>query len=199
MSDSNGLNSAEVDRLFPVPLYRAVLDTDLDALRARILEISQGRQLKRNHVINVDSSHGVYGLRRDRFFAPLLEQFLDHSRSFLGKLGYDKYFQDECFIGSAWFNISRKDDNLGKHIHPGAILSGAFYVESNPSDEIFFFRDDDMIIPPTKATEFSQKIAGYSCDPGRLLIFKSNLNHNTNIKENGQKIVISFNVNKKTQ
>jgi uncharacterized protein (TIGR02466 family) len=199
MTAKGHLGETHIDRLFPVPLYRAELKVDLESIKAEILDISKGRTLKRNHVINVDSSHGVYGLRQDKFFRSLLDQFLAHAQNFLGELGYDKYFQEQCFIGSSWFNISQKSDSLGKHIHPGAILSGAFYVEANKEDQISFFRQDEMILPATKMNALSEKVATYRCEPGKLMIFKSNLNHNTNAKEGGRKIVISFNVNKKSE
>jgi len=184
----------EIDGLFPVPIYKTFLSEDLSRVKKYIVRLSKKLSLNRNEILNVDTSHNVYDLVGDSFFVPLLNDFLLHSRKFLVALGYDKNFIDGCFVESAWFNISSKTDSLAKHIHPGSIVSGAFYVESSPTDHIYFYREDDMILPPNNHNKYSTKYVSYPCNPNQLILFKSNLNHSTGAKKEGQKIVISFNI-----
>jgi len=188
----------EIDSLFPVPIYKTSLDVDLKSIKKHISKIARQYQLNRNEILNVDTSHNVYDLINDDFFKPLLNDFLVHSKVFLKELGYDQTFLNQCFVESSWFNISFKNDNLAKHIHPGSIVSGGFYVETAPSDSIYFYREDDMILPPSTPNPLSAKYTQYPCKEGQLLIFKSNLNHNTSVKKEGKKIVISFNIGKRT-
>ena len=86
------------------------------------------------------------------------------------------------------FCISSKTDSLAKHIHPGSIVSGAFYVESSPTDHIYFYRTDDMILPPNNHNKYSTKYVSYPCTPNQLILFKSNLNHSTGAQKEGKKI-----------
>ena len=189
----------EIDSLFPVPLYKTSLTVNLKSIKKHISKIAKQYKLNRNEILNVDTSHNIYDLVKDDFFTPLLNEFLVHSKIFLKELGYDQTFLNQCFVESSWFNISFKNDNLAKHIHPGSIVSGGFYVETAPSDSIYFYREDDMILPPSTPNALSAKYTQYPCQEGQLLIFKSNLNHNTNVKKEGKKIVISFNIGKLTR
>ena len=185
---------AKLYNIFPIPIYKVFLDLDKKDIKKRIAKINQEHNLNRNEILNVDTSHNVYDLTNDNFFKPLLNTFLDHSKLFLEHLGYDKNFLDRCFLESSWFNISYKNDSLAKHIHPGSIVSGAFYIESNIGDNIYFHRQDDMILPPSNPNSLSTKHVAYPCLENELLIFKSNLNHSTGAKKDGKKIVISFNI-----
>jgi uncharacterized protein (TIGR02466 family) len=185
---------SEIDSLFPVPIYKTFLSEDLSRVKKHIIKLSKKLSLNRNTILNVDTSHNVYDLVNDSFFVPLLNDFLLHSRTFLVALGYDKHFLDKCFVESCWFNISSKTDSLAKHIHPGSIVSGAFYVESSPTDHIYFYRTDDMILPPNNHNKYSTKYVSYPCTPNQLILFKSNLNHSTGAQKEGKKIVISFNI-----
>ena len=62
----------------------------------------------------------------------------------------------------------------------------------------FLYREDDMTLPPSNPTYFSNRYVQYPCKINQLLIFKSNLNHNTGTKKKGKKTVISFNIGKLT-
>ena len=188
----------EIESLFPVPIYKTSLNVDLKSIKKHILKISKNYRLNRNEILNVDTSHNVYDLVRDDFFKPLLGEFLIHSKIFLKELGYDQAFLNQCFVESSWFNLSSKNDNLAKHTHPGSFVSGAFYVESDPSDHIYFYREDDMTLPPSNPTYLSTRYVQYPCKKSQLLIFKSNLNHSTGAKKKGEKTVVSFNIGKLT-
>ena len=188
----------EIDSLFPVPLYKTSLNVDLKSIKKHISKIAKQYKLNRNEILNVDTSHNVYDLVKDDFFKPLLNEFLNHSKIFLKELGYDQAFLNQCFVESSWFNLSFKNDNLAKHTHPGSFVSGAFYVEADPSDHIYFYREDDMTLPPSNPTYLSTRYVQYPCKKSQLLIFKSNLNHNTGTKKKGKKTVISFNIGKLT-
>ena len=188
----------EIDSLFPVPLYKTSLNVDLKSIKKHISKIAKQYKLNRNEILNVDTSHNVYDLVKDDFFKPLLNEFLNHSKIFLKELGYDQAFLNQCFVESSWFNLSFKNDNLAKHTHPGSFVSGAFYVEADPVDHIYIFREDAMTLPRSNTTYLSTRYVQYPCKKSQLLIFKSNLNHNTGTKKKGKKTVISFNIGKLT-
>ena len=75
----------------------------------------------------------------------------------------------------------------------------AFYIKTNKDDHITFYKEDDMSTPTSEDTELSIDNYSYPCETGELVIFKSNLNHSTNIQQGEEKIVISFNCYLKIQ
>ena len=62
-------------------------------------------------------------------------------------------------------------------------------------DQILFFGDDDMTLPPQNFNDLSAKYTTYKCILGSILFFKSNINHCTNSQKSNEKITISFNLN----
>lgn len=158
--------------------------------------ISKKQKLFRNGFINVDTSHSSeYHLEKDTIFKDLFENILSESQIYLAELGYNNDFLNKIYVESAWFNISKKGDSIIKHIHPGSFLSGALYVSCDKEDEIVFFGEDDMTIPPQNFNDLSAKFISYKCIPDSILLFKSNINHCTNVQTSNEKITISFNLN----
>ena len=51
-----------------------------------------------------------------------------------------------------------------------------------------------MIQAPEKFNDLSYEYCNYQCEPGKLILFKSNTNHSTNNQIGREKIVISFNI-----
>jgi len=194
-------NGAHINIFSPKSIYYNE-NFDLENLKTYknyLKNISKKNKLFKSDLINIDTSHGTdYHLDSDDFFKPLLDKIINESKIYLRKLGYDNNFCNNIFIESSWFNIGSKNDNLVKHIHPGSLLSGAFYVECDSKDDkIFFFGNDDMSISPQNYNDLSSKFTSYSCLPGSLLLFKSNTNHCTNKQNSKEKITISFNINYK--
>lgn len=156
-------------------------------------------QTKRSQTLNVDSTHLVNNLlHKTEVFCDLKNSIEYHARLFLEYMGYNSEYVSKCDVVNMWYNISNKNDFLFPHTHPGSILAGAYYVESIEENNIIFY--DDMTSsyePPTNITNLSMTTCNYPCVPGRLLLFRSNLLHGTPKQINeGQKIVISFNINK---
>jgi len=148
--------------------------------------------LNRNDYHYVDSSYQVENLHTKKEFIDLFDTIIIHSKKFLTQLGYDHL--ENIKILSSWFNISKQDDYLQKHIHNGSLLSGAFYVKSNVNDVINFYDQIDVTPVPDRSNSISYSEYRLECKPGRLLLFKSSLEHGTPRQKNGEKIVISFNI-----
>ncbi len=189
----------EIHTFCPKNIYYKENFYNTTEFKKHLLNISKDQKLFRNGFINIDTSHSTdYSLLKDKVFNKFFEEVLKESKLYLLELGYDQEFTDRLFIESAWFNIGKKGDSLIKHIHPGSLLSGAFYVScDNEEDQILFFGDDDMALPPQNFNDLSAKYTVYKCTPGSILLFKSNINHCTNSQKSNEKITISFNLNYK--
>jgi uncharacterized protein (TIGR02466 family) len=191
------LNNARIDTWFPKSIY-VVENFNIDNIRLYEKEIKKLKSnKKRNDYIQVDSSHQIELLHNKEIFINLFNDIKKHILTFLKNLGYDDNILLKMDFNESWYNISKPGDYLIKHIHPNSIISGAYYLKSNKNDSITFFDNDNMILSPINYNELSYEYCSYECTPGKLLLFKSNLNHSTNKQIGKEKIVISFNFNLK--
>lgn len=166
---------------------------NLSSFERKIKELFEQKGKYRGGMQHVDTLHPVYPhLHTHNEFKPLIDVIHSQGRFFLQQLGYTTA---EFYISSMWSNISYKGDYLFPHIHAGNILSGAFYVKSDPKNKIKFFNlPDDMFPLPQQFNELNYKFCEYECLPGRLLMFKSDFMHGTESQITDEKIVISFNI-----
>lgn len=189
------LNNVRIDTWFPKSIYVVekfnVEKIDLYEKKIKKLKINK----KRNNYIEVDTSHQVDSLHDKEIFKELFEDIKIHVDVYLKNLGYSESIIRQTTFIESWYNISKPGDYLIKHIHPNSIISGAYYLKSNKDDFITFFNSDDMTLQPTNYNSLSYEYCNYECKAGKLLLFKSNLNHSTNRQKGKEKIVISFNVN----
>lgn len=182
-----------IDKWFPKSIY-SVNNLHKEYLSSYIKEVKKIKNTKKTFYIDVNSSHLLEEIHNKNTFKNLFKDILEHCKNYAGHLGYSKESCDKLCIINSWFNISSKGDSLLKHIHPASLFSGAFYLKSNKDDYINFFKEDDMTIPPENYNELSYEYCSYECTAGRLLLFKSNLNHSTNKQNGKEKIVVSFNI-----
>ena len=189
----NKNNEFEIHGVFPKPIFKVdnLFTNKLDYYEKSIKSFNQ--KLIRNGYNNVDTSHNVINLHTENNFKELFDSILNYSKVFLKEMGYDNL--NNININNSWFNISKKNDYLQKHIHKGSLISGAFYVKSGKDDVIDFFDNNDMIIDSERCTELSATVFSFDCIPGRLLLFKSSLEQGTPKQISKEKIVISFNIN----
>ena len=188
----NKKNEFEICGIFPKHIFKvdSLFNNKLDYFEKSIKSFNQ--KLVRNDYNNVDTSHNVINLHNKDNFKELFDSILDYSKYFLKEIGYDNI--SNIKINNSWFNISKKNDYLQKHIHKGSLISGAFYIKSGKNDTIDFFDNNDMIIDSERCTQFSGGAFSFDCTPGRLLLFKSSLEHGTPKQTSEEKIVISFNI-----
>ena len=192
-------NKPVIETWFPKLIY-VVDGVCNDRIPSYEKEIKKSiNKTKRTATLNVNSSHLINrSLQKNKIFFDLTTRIEYHARMFLGNLGYDIEYTKTCCVVNMWYNISNKNDFLFPHAHPGSILAGAYYVKTSEENNIIFY--DDMTIPyepPSKITPLSMTTCNYSCVSGRLLLFRSNFLHSTPIQiDEGEKIVISFNINK---
>jgi uncharacterized protein (TIGR02466 family) len=196
-------SKGEIHPWFPKTLY--VLDnlllSQLPVYEARIKEIIKNHGSKRISNLYVDSTHGSDQngpgnvLHQDPVFAELVENIYENAFFFLSDLGYDRTFIDALTIGNMWANVSHEGDFVFPHVHPNSILSGAYYIKKYPNSKIKFFDNLESIYPrPQLPSHLNFDFCEYDCDPGRLIMFKSDFLHGTERQPSDEKIVISFNL-----
>lgn len=149
---------------------------------------------KRTLQLNVQSTHNSPKLHTNIVFEDFVKDLREHVFSFMTILGYRIDIED-VWINSMWSNKTVQGEYLFPHVHPHSIISGAFYVHiDSPEDVIMFFDNvGAMVMPTNEANQLSYENCSYACTPGRLLLFRSDLQHGCPALKGKDKIVISFN------
>ena len=182
----------KINNLFTKPVYQVdfLLNNKLNYYEKIIKKHCVN--LNRNDYHYVNSSYLIEELHTKKEFDNLFDTIITHSKEFLKQLGYDNL--KNIKILNSWFNISKQNDYLQKHIHNGSLLSGVFYIKSDVNDVITFYDTVDVTQVPNRATEISYSRYELNCVPGRLLLFKSSLEHGTPRQKSKEKIAVSFNI-----
>lgn len=175
-----------------------ICEDNISEFKSHLLENYFQPDLHRDDFSNVDTSHRLFekNLRDDPVFVPLIQVIKSHAFEFACFLGYgiERAFMLE--ITNMWVNFSDGQDYNFPHIHPGSVISGAYYVENEvESNYLTFFDQYSAIDFPTNLNETNDIKKDFQCKKSRLLMFRSDLPHgNTPQMKKGQKITISFNL-----
>lgn len=187
-----------IDTWFPKSIY--ILDDlfldKLNQFESDIKDVISQSGVYKNEFLTVESTHRTMSkLHTLPAFTDLAIEVLKNAKIFLTEMGWNINIIDRLEIGSMWTNVSKAGEFVMPHIHPGSILSGVFYVKKYEGSRITFFNDVyDMIPFEGNYNGLSNTGCFYDCEPGRLMLWKSNLLHGTEMQPDGEKIVISFNL-----
>lgn len=178
----------------PICVLDNALTDELASFENRTKELVSQKSY-RNTVLSVDSTHTTNGnLHLDPIFKSLVSLIYSTAREFMQEIGYYQYL-NSIKINSMWTNISREGDFLYPHIHGSSLISGAYYIKAPVDSKIKFFNNiTDMVPPASNPSPFTQSYCEYECNPGRLIMFRSDFLHGTGKQSAGEKIVISFNI-----
>jgi uncharacterized protein (TIGR02466 family) len=179
---------------FPTPLYIAddILLHRLSYYEGHIKAI----KTVKNSLISVDSTWEVNNqLHLSPDFTDLTDEIYGHARYFLAKMGYDDNTISKIKMNNMWANVSHVNDYLFPHVHANSFIAGAFYVKSFEGSKIKFFNNLTNMLPrPSRFNRMNVDYCEYDCNPGRLVLFKSDTLHGTTRQLGDEKIVISFNI-----
>jgi len=182
---------------FPKTIYVAdnVLLEKLDSYESIIKQVVAEKGTETNGMLSVPSTHKIDDRLHSREeFSDLVDYIYFGARHFLLELGYTNIL-DKLKIGNMWANVSHENDFIFPHVHANSLLSGVFYIKKYPNSKISFFNDIESIFPePNIHNELNYPFCEYDCEPGRLMLWKSNFLHGTPRQTSGEKIVISFNI-----
>lgn len=186
-------------RVFPKTIYQEddILIDELNFYKSFILGKLNEVGTSQNELLHTPSTHTTC----DRFYdfvelKPLVKIIGNHVIKYLHELGYSDEDISDLQMTSMWANYSDRGSFIYPHIHRDSFISGAFYIESTPEDDIKFFNNPLEIMGrrPSNFNELSYEYITIPCQPGRLLLFNSNLMHGTTIQKSEKKLTISFNI-----
>ena len=151
---------------------------------------------KRNNYLAVDSTHRTNpDLHQQPVFQSLTAEINRGAATFLISLGCNNDYIQKLGITNMWANISYPGDFVGPHIHSNSVLSGVYYVKKFPGSKIRFYKNIySMIHIEAVRNDLSYATCDYDCDPGRLLLWQSDVLHGTDQQTGDEKIAVSFNI-----
>ncbi len=192
--------------LFETPIY--VSDAGFDALRTPLLRLT--RTLRRRDPdgtrrSNLRGWHSRGNLldEPDPVVPALERELRRHVLAFLAKLSGQGGRRPELRL-EAWINVNERGASNSRHVHPNALLSGAYYLKVPKRMRSGHFvvwdpRGPRTIMhgafapglePPWKPDSFAIEVR-----TGRTLIFPAWLEHEvTALEEDVERISIAFNV-----
>lgn len=99
-------------------------------------------------------------------------------------------------LTQSWVNYSEPGQYHHKHAHPNSFVSGVFYIQTNPNDKIFFYRDgyQQIKFPPAEWNSWNSESWWFEAITGRLILFPSSLTHMVPTVE-GEDVRVSLSFN----
>lgn len=195
---------ANVDILFPVPIYRTIID---EAIIDNSLRLVNKYLKETNMVIETGMLSTTYYDDQKVNFLGQIEnnQILDiiniEARKFFKLLGY----RSNVFVEvSSWLQVNPPGSYFHRHDHYGALASGVFYLQTplNSGDLSFYNpievrRQNGVFFGPLKAEQNQYNLNTVSYPPVKcnLIMFESWLQHSVGLNESTEnRISISFNI-----
>jgi uncharacterized protein (TIGR02466 family) len=159
----------------------------------------------RSNVAQVGSWHSALDMAARPEFADLVREIQAHAENLFAELGYDPAYAPR--LANMWANIHPRHGYNRSHMHPNALWSGVYYLQSPPRSGRILFADpraqalnikpfyrNDRPVLPSAWTEVY-----YEAIEGRILFFPAWLRHEVepNLTDRqgqaGDRISVSFN------
>lgn len=148
----------QIHELFPTPLYETKLDLDLKKMQNYCKEIHTQKNYRNRKVSNQGGFQTELSVD-DKNIASLIKQIEQHANTFAQNI-LNNLNQK---IVNIWLNVNGyKNSNLS-HSHPGADISGCYYVRSpNNCGNIVFEHPCLDVIAQYQAKQFINKQTTWS-------------------------------------
>jgi len=179
-----------------------------DYAHALMEECSQVRQHDSDGQLwcqdNYPAGYTSYGtlraLHRTRpAFAALQRKIWPHVKRFARRIDMD-LGEAQLAMTDCWVNIMSRDAAHPAHAHPGAVVSGTFYVSAPPGCSGITFEDprlENFAGTPPRALACrpeNRRQVTYAVQTGQLILFESWLRHGVAPNPTGEeRVTISFN------
>ena len=178
-----------IHNLFPLPigffrLGRDLTKTELDFIMGMERYPNQGNTTSSDRKV---LRHKELTDIRDFIEDAMLEYF---------KTVHDPKGDVALYVTQSWANYTEPGQYHHKHAHPNSFVSGVFYIQTNPNDKIFFYRDgySQIKFPPAEWNSWNSESWWFEAITGRLILFPSSLTHMVPTVE-GEDVRVSLSFN----
>ena len=184
---------AEINGIFPVPVYKAKLDRKFTTQELRFVE-----EIKTKCVANAGNTTSKDNYILNTPSLTTLKKEID--------LFVEDYFSKVVlapktilpYVTQSWLNYTETNGSHHVHKHSNSYLSGVIYINANKAhDKISFEQDryDQIKLLTTELNPFNSYAWFFPVESGDVVIFPSRLSHLvTKKKGKNIRISLSFNV-----
>ena len=179
----------QLHNLFPIPIGftnidRSLSDEELIFIRNLETRPNTGNTTSFNNFV-----------LRDPVLTSL-RSFIEDSVSEYFKATVNPKHNVSLKITQSWFNYSEPGQFHHKHAHPNSYISGVFYVQTNLSDKIYFYKEcwQQIKLTPETWNPYNSESWWYEATVGKLILFPSSLTHMVpEVAGDKTRISLSFN------
>ena len=178
-----------IHNLFPIAIGFADIGRPLSSD-----ELSFIKNLKVRSNVGNQTSINNFVLRNAEL--TLLRSFIEDALTNYFKLTVNPKHNVSLRVTQSWCNYSEPRQYHHKHAHPNSYISGVFYVQTNPDDRIYFYRDgwQQIKFPPEQWNPYNSESWWFEATAGKLILFPSSLTHMVpEVKGDDTRISLSFN------
>jgi len=160
----------QIHNLFPIPVGffdRNVTDQEKKFLLELEQRPNQGNNTSKNNVILQDPTISD------------LKTFLETSVNEYFKNVYQPKYHVNLRITQSWVNYSASGQYHHKHSHSNSYISGVYYIQTNPNDRIYFYRDgwQQIKFSSEHFNPYNSDSWWFEAIQGKLILFPSSLTH----------------------
>ena len=184
---------ANINGIFPTPIYISKLDRELTPLELKFVDKS--KKNSHNNEGNIVSNNNY--ILNEKPFTNIKKELDKRVQDYFDKV-LSTTDAVTPYITQSWLNYTEINQYHHKHEHPNSLVSGVFYVNCHEEfDKIKFFRSGYQNIKPEikNWNLYNSETWWFTVKTGDIIMFPSSLTHMVETKQgDNTRISLAFNV-----
>ena len=199
MKNEENPTSDRIVGIFPIPVYRTHMKSDLDSSEIKDIEdiIEEGM---RPNILPLSTSPSLNTYIFNTKLKKIKEFCEKHIKIYVKEIINPKEELD-FYITQSWLNIIKPGGILNIHAHSNSIISGVFYISTVEDDRLHFYDSNTKIkrmiaIDVKEATPINTDTMGLPVNERDLLLFPAWQEHGVEVNQRAtsDRISLAFNV-----
>jgi uncharacterized protein (TIGR02466 family) len=184
---------ANINGIFPTPIYISKLDRELTPLELKFVDKNKKDFYKNDGNITSNNNY----ILNEKPFANIKKELDLKVQDYFDKV-ISPANNITPYITQSWLNYTETNQYHHKHAHPNSLVSGVFYINCHEEhDKIKFFNDNYKTIKLEVKdwNMWNSESWWFSVKTGDVILFPSSLIHMVETKEgDNTRISLAFNV-----
>ena len=184
---------ANINGIFPTPIYISKLDRELTPLELKFVDKNKKDHYKNDGNITSNNNY----ILNEKPFANIKKELDLKVQDYFDKV-ISPANNITPYITQSWLNYTETNQYHHKHAHPNSLVSGVFYINCHEEhDKIKFFNDNYKTIKLEVKdwNIWNSESWWFNVKTGDVILFPSSLTHMVETKQgDNTRISLAFNV-----
>jgi len=184
---------ANINGIFPTPIYISKLDRKLTPLELKFVDKNKKDFYKNDGNITSNNNY----ILNEKPFANIKKELYLRVQDYFNKV-LSTTDAVTPYITQSWLNYTETNQYHHKHAHPNSLVSGVFYINCHEEhDKIKFFNDNYKTIKLEIKdwNLYNSESWWFTVKTGDVILFPSSLTHMVETKQGeNTRISLAFNV-----